>query len=84
MRILEKAEITGETMGEVRTMVTLTNATDQLLETNGYVKAAPRAAIEISPKCCTCFLEFSNTSRRNSGLIPKLKSRPTSISVARR
>src|SRR5205085_5488093 len=33
----------------------LTNATDQLLETNGYVKAAPRAAIEISHTSVSTF-----------------------------
>ncbi len=39
MQIVEKPETTGETMGEVRTVVTLTNATDQVLVRRG--KLAP-------------------------------------------
>lgn len=39
MQIVEKLETTGETMGEVRTIVTLTNATDQVLARRG--KLAP-------------------------------------------
>lgn len=35
MQIVEKLETTGETMGEVRTIVTLTNATDQVLARRG-------------------------------------------------
>ena len=38
MQILEKAEIGGETMREVRTMVTLTNATDQVLVRRGKLR----------------------------------------------
>lgn len=39
MQTAEKLETTGETMGEVRTIVTLTNATDQVLARRG--KLAP-------------------------------------------
>jgi clan AA aspartic protease len=39
VQIVEKLETTGETMGEVRTTVTLTNATDQVLARRG--KLAP-------------------------------------------
>ena len=39
MQIVAKLETTGETMGEVRTIVTLTNATDQVLVRRG--KLAP-------------------------------------------
>jgi clan AA aspartic protease len=39
VQIVEKPETTGETMGEVRTVVTLTNATDQVLVRRG--KLAP-------------------------------------------
>lgn len=35
MQIVEKLETKGETMGEVRTIVTLTNATDQVLVRRG-------------------------------------------------
>ena len=37
MQILEKPEISGETMGEVRTMVTLTNAVDEALVRRGQL-----------------------------------------------
>jgi clan AA aspartic protease len=38
VQIVEKVEIAGETMGEVRTMVTLTNATDQVLVRRGKLR----------------------------------------------
>jgi clan AA aspartic protease len=38
VQILEKPEISGEAMGEVRTMVTLTNATDQVLVRRGKLR----------------------------------------------
>jgi clan AA aspartic protease len=40
VQIVEKLETTGETMGEVRTIVTLTNATDQVLVRRGKLTPA--------------------------------------------
>ena len=39
---------------------------------------------EIRIYLCSFFLSLSNNLRRNSGFLPKFKSKPTSILVARR